>query len=113
MVVLRFGLVLASLETCDVRRDAGGGHLGTRGFSAVVLALDESLGFGLNRGKWTLGVPRTKSRLSLEMERARARAHTTITHQCKEIRVAVLQAGAVGLMRWMRHGFSIVRRIRR
>lgn len=36
----------------------------------------------------------------------------TITHQCEEIRVAVLQAGAVGLMRRMRHGFSIVRRAR-
>lgn len=33
-----------------------------------------------------------------------------ITHQCEEIRVAVLQASAVRLMRRMRHGFSIVRR---
>lgn len=49
--------------------------------------------------------------LSALESRARARA-LTITHQCEEIRVAVLQAGAVGLMRRMRHGFSIVRRTR-
>jgi len=41
---------------------------------------------------------------------AHARIRRRSTHQCEEIRVAVLQAGAVGLMRRMRHGFSIVRR---
>lgn len=38
------------------------------------------------------------------------RVGSLITHQCEEIRVAVLQASAVRLMRRMRHGFSIVRR---